>query len=80
MSAMIFVVSLPMKHLSLYWQQSPSAPYWRSCAVEEMKNAITNVSYSASQTLILKQIHSKAIVSRLNLNLTVLRNCLVRCS
>jgi hypothetical protein len=35
-------------------------------------HSITNVSYAASQTLNLKLIHSKAIVSRLNLNLTVL--------
>ncbi len=37
-----------------------------------MKSAITDVSYTASQTLNLKQIHSKVIVLRLNLNLTVL--------
>ncbi len=37
-----------------------------------MKNAITDVSDSASQTLILKPIHSKAIISRLDLYLTVL--------
>jgi hypothetical protein len=37
-----------------------------------MKSAITDVSYVASQTLILKRIHSKAIVSRLDLHLMVL--------
>jgi hypothetical protein len=63
---MIFVVSLPMLRLSLFGQQSPAAPYWRSCAGEEMKSAMTDVSYAASQTLILKPIHSKAIVSRLD--------------
>jgi hypothetical protein len=73
MSAMIFVVSLPMwpGRLSLFGQQCPAAPYWRSCAGEEMKSAITDVSYAASQTLILKPIHSKAIVLRLDLYLTV---------
>jgi hypothetical protein len=71
MSAMNFVVSLPMSRLSLFGQQSPAAPpYWRICAAEEMKSAMTDVSYAASQTLILKQIHSKAIVSRLDLYLT----------
>jgi hypothetical protein len=70
MSAMIFVVSLPMWRLSLFGQQSPAAPYW-SCASEEMKSAMTDVSYAASQTQILKLIHSKAIVSRLDLYLTV---------
>jgi hypothetical protein len=72
MSAMIFVVSLPMSCLSLFGQQSPAAPYWRSCTVEEMKSAMTNVSYAASQTLILKLTHSKAIVSRLDLYLMVM--------
>jgi hypothetical protein len=72
MSEMIFVVPLPMSCLSLFWQQSPAAPYWKSCASEEMKSAMTDVSYVASQTLILKTIHSKAIVSRLNLYLTVM--------
>ncbi len=72
MSAMIIVVQLPMLRLSLFGQQSPAAPYWRSCAAEEMKSAITDVNYAASQTLILKLIHSKAIVSRLDLYLTVL--------
>jgi hypothetical protein len=37
-----------------------------------MRIAITEVSYAASQTLNLKPIHSKAIVSRLNLNLTAM--------
>jgi hypothetical protein len=69
---MIFVVSLPMSRLSLFGQQSPAAPYWRSCAGEEMKSAMTDVSYAASQTLILKLIHSKVIVSRLDLYLTVM--------
>jgi hypothetical protein len=72
MSAMIFVVLLPMWRLSLFRQQSPAAPYWRSCAAEEMKIAITGVSYAASQTLNLKPIQSKAIVSRLNLYFTIL--------
>jgi hypothetical protein len=69
---MIFVVSLPMWCLSLFGQQSPAVPYWRSCAAEEMKSAITDVNYAASQTLNLKPIHSRAIVSRFNLNLTEL--------
>jgi hypothetical protein len=72
MSAMIFVESLPIWRLSLFGQQSPAAPYWRSCTAEEMKSAITDVSYAPSQTLNLKQLHSKAIVSRLVLNSTVL--------
>jgi hypothetical protein len=72
MSTMIFVESLPMWRLSLFGQQSPAAPYWRSCAAEEMKSAIIDVCYAASQTLNLNLIHSKAIVSRLNLKLTVL--------
>jgi hypothetical protein len=72
MSAMIFVVLLPMSRLCLFGQQNPVAPYWRSCAAEEMKSTMTDVSYAASQTLILKLIHSKAIVSRLDLYLTVL--------
>jgi hypothetical protein len=72
MSAMIFVVSLPIWRLSLFGQQSPAAPYWRSCAAEEMKSAITDVSYAASQTLNLKPIHSKAIISRLILYFTIL--------
>jgi hypothetical protein len=72
MSAMIFVVSLPMSRSSLFVQQSPSAPYWRSCAGEEMKSAMSDVSYAASQTQIPKPIHSKAIVSRLFLFLTVM--------
>ena len=70
---MIFVVSLPMSRSSLFVQQSPSAPYWRSCTVEEMKSAMIDVSYAASQTQILKSIHSKAIVSRLDLSLTAMR-------
>ncbi len=70
---MIFVVSLPMSRLSLFGQQGPAAaPYWRSCAGEEMKSAKIEVSYAASQTQILKPIHSKAIVSRLDLYLTVM--------
>ena len=72
MSAMIFVVSLPMWRLSLFVQQSPAAPYWRSCAAEEMNSAITDVSYAASQTLNLKPIHSNTIVSRLILYFTIL--------
>ena len=61
---MIFVVLLPMSHSSLFVQQSPIALYWRSCAGEEMKSAMSDVSYAASQTQIPKPIHSKAIVSR----------------
>jgi hypothetical protein len=72
MSAMNFVVSLPMSRSSLFVQQSPFAPYWRSCAGEEMKSAMSDVSYAASQTQIPKPIHSKAIVSRLFLFLTVM--------
>jgi hypothetical protein len=72
MSAMIFVVSLPMSRLSLFGQQSPVAPYWRSCTGEEMKSAMIDVSYAASQAQILKPIQSKAIVSRLDLFLTVM--------
>jgi hypothetical protein len=67
MSATIFVVSLPMSRSSLFVQQNPSARYWRSCVGEEMKSAMIDVSYAASQTQILKPIHSKAIVSRLDL-------------
>jgi hypothetical protein len=69
---MILVVSLPMWRLSLFGQQSPATPYWRSCAGEEMKSAMTDVSYAASQTLILKLIHSKAIASKLYLYLTIM--------
>ncbi len=58
MSAMIFVMSLQLWHLSLFGQQSPDTPYWKSCTAEEMKIAITDVSYAASRTLILKLIHS----------------------
>jgi len=72
MSTMIFIVSRPMPRSSLFVQQSPSAPYWRSCAGEEMKSAMIDVSYAASLTQIVKPIHSKAIVSRLDLYLTVL--------
>ncbi len=72
MSAMIFVVSLTMSRLSLFGQQSPAAPYWRSCAGEEMKSAKIDFRYAASQTQILKPIHCKAIVSRLDLYLTVM--------
>ncbi len=71
MSAMIFVVSLPMWRLSLFGQQSPTAPYWKSCAAKEMKSAFTDVSYAASQTLHLKPIYSKAIVSRFILYFTI---------
>jgi hypothetical protein len=46
MSAMIFVVSLPMSRSSLFVQQSPLALYWRSCAGEEMKSAMSDVSYA----------------------------------
>ncbi len=69
---MIFVVSLPMWRLSLFVQQSPAAPYWRSCTAEKMNSAITDVSYAASQTLNLKPIRSKAIVSRFILNFVLL--------
>ena len=69
---MICVVSLPMSRSSLFMQQSPSAPYWRSCAGEEMNSAMIDVSYAASQTQILKPIHSKATVSMLYLFLTVM--------
>ena len=72
MSVMVIVGSLQMWRLSFFGQQSPAAPYWRSCAAKEMKSAITDVSYAASQTLILILIHSMAIVSTLNLNLTVM--------
>jgi hypothetical protein len=72
MSAMIFVVSLPISRLSLFGQQSPAGLYWRSFASEEMKSAMIYVSYAASQTQLLKPIHSKAIESRLNLYLTVM--------
>jgi hypothetical protein len=68
---MIFVESLSMSRSSLFVQQSPFAPYWRSCAGEEMKSAMSDVSYAASQTQIPKPIHSKAIVSRLFLFFTV---------
>ncbi len=50
MSVMIFVVSLPMWHLILFGQQSPAAPYWRSCAAEGMKSAIADVSYAVLRT------------------------------
>ena len=72
MSGMIFVVSLPMWRLSLFGQQSPAAPYWRSCAAEDINSAITDVSYAASQTLNLKPIYSNAIVSRFILYFTLL--------
>ena len=72
MCAMIFVVSLPMSRSSLFVQQSPFAPCLRSCASEEMKSAMSDVSYAASQAQIPKPIHSKAIVSRLYLFLTVM--------
>jgi hypothetical protein len=71
MSTMIFVVSLPMWRLSLFVQQSPAAPYWRSCAAEDLNSAITNVSYAASQTLILRLIRSKAVLSRFILYFTL---------
>ncbi len=70
MSTMIFVVSLQMWYLSSLGQQSQAGPYLRSCAAEEMKSAITDVSYEASLTPILKQIHSMAIVSRFNLTVS----------
>jgi hypothetical protein len=80
MSAMIFVVSLPMSRLSLFGKQSPAAPYWRSCAGEEMKSAKIDVSYAASHTQILKQIYSKTIVSRLDLYFDVnVHNDVVLC-
>jgi hypothetical protein len=63
---------VPMSRLSLFGQQSPAAPYWRSCAAEEMKSSMTVVSYAASLTLILKPICSKVIISRLDLYLTVM--------
>ena len=69
---MIFNVSLPMSRLILFEQQRPATPYWRSCAGEEMKSAMIDVSYAASLTQIVKPIHSKAIVSRLFLFLTVM--------
>jgi hypothetical protein len=40
-----------------------------------MKGAITDVSYAASQTLNLKQIHSKSIVSRFILYFT--KSCIM---
>jgi hypothetical protein len=70
MSAIIFVVLLPMSRSSVFGQQSPASPW--SCAGKEMKSAMINVSYAASQTQILKPIHSKAILSRLDLFLTVM--------
>jgi hypothetical protein len=76
MSAMIFVMSLPIWCLSLFGQKSPSAPYSRCCSAEEMKSAITYVSYAASPTLILKLIQSMVIVLRFdnnNFDLPVLR-------
>ncbi len=66
MSAMMFVTSLPIWRLSLFGQLSPAAPYWRSLAGEEMISAITDASYAAFQTLILKRIHSKAMALRFN--------------
>ncbi len=73
---MIFILSLQMWRLSLFGQQSPAAPYWRSCAAEEMNSAITDVSYAASQIPNLKSIHSKAIVSSFILYFTLL--CIMR--
>jgi hypothetical protein len=72
MSAMIFVVSVPMSRSSLFVQQSHSSQYWRSCAGEEMKSAMSDISYTASHTQIPKPIHSNAIVSRLYLFLKVM--------
>jgi hypothetical protein len=72
MSAMIFVVSQPISRSSLFVQQSPSARYWRNCAGGVNESAMIDVSYAASQTQILRLIHSKAIVSRLDLFLTVM--------
>jgi hypothetical protein len=69
MSETIIVVSLPMLCLSLFGQQSPAAPYWRSYASEGMKNAITDVIFAASQTPILKLIRSMAIASKFNLTI-----------
>jgi hypothetical protein len=83
MSAMLLIVSLPMSCLSLFGQQSPAGPYWRSCAAEEMKSAMSDVSYAASQTLTrnLKPIHSKAIVSRFIFVFhAIVHNDVVRCS
>jgi hypothetical protein len=68
-----------MSRLRLFGQQSPAAPYWRSCAGEEIKSAKINVSYAASQTQILKPIHSKAIVSRLDLYLTLISYAAADC-
>jgi hypothetical protein len=58
MSAIIFVVSLPMWRLRLFGQQGPAAgaPYWRSCATEEMKSAITDVSYAAVQPVLARTL------------------------
>ena len=67
MSDMMFIVSLPMWRLSLFGQQRLASPYSRSCAAERMKSAITYASYAASRTLILKLIHSVAIVSTFKL-------------
>ncbi len=50
--------------VSLFGQQIPAAPYWRSCAAKGMKSAITDVSYAASLIPILIKINSMAIVSR----------------
>jgi hypothetical protein len=51
MSTMMFAVSLQMSCLNLFGQQSPAAQYWRSCAGEEKKSAMIDVSYAASQTV-----------------------------
>jgi hypothetical protein len=73
MNAMIFVVPLTMWCLSLFGQQSPAAgPVLEELRRRGDESATTDVSYAASQTLNLKLIHSKAIVSRLNLYFMVL--------
>ncbi len=80
MSAMIILVSLPMSRLSLFGQQSPAAPYWKSCAAKEMKCALTDVGNVASQTLILKQIHSKDRIEAGFVFDGIVHNDVVRCS
>ncbi len=51
MSVMIFVVSLQKVAFELIRTAEPSRPgaYSRSCAADEMKSAIINVSYAASR-------------------------------
>ncbi len=66
-AVVIFVILLQLWCVSLFGQQSPTAPYSRSCVTEEMKSAITDVSYAASRTPILKLINSMAIILMFNL-------------